>query len=141
MMEVGTSAARTEQRTLLAKHSCAWHMHANKHIGHLVWGAAVRRRKKGVQDRTAISHKSAATRSAAATAQQSRLAIDEGSRLAGGKVKVIGELRHLIPIPALLDSRCIVKQGVIIEHLKECRFGAKRVQRSGAVAQKRVDCC
>ena len=90
-------------------------MHANKHMGHLVRAAAVRRRRNALQDRTTISHKFAAANTAAATAQQSRLASDEGSRLAGGKVKVIGELRHLIPTHALLDSRCIAKQGIVCE--------------------------
>lgn len=105
MMEVGTPAARNEQATISAKHSCAWHMHANKHIGHLEWAAAVRRRKNGLQDRAATSHRFAAASTAAATAQQSRLAIDEGSRLAGGKVKVVGELQELEPSHILLNSR------------------------------------
>ena len=94
MNKLETGAAGIEQPNCAPKQAHAAYAprnHAISRLGRAKLSEAGSRRKKIALNRAVSRPRTEAATSAVATAEQSRLAIEKDSMLAGGKVKVIGQ--------------------------------------------------
>ena len=94
MNKLETGTAGIEQPNCAPKQAHAAyapHSHAISRLGRARLSEAGSRRKEIAHNRPVSRPGTEAAPSAVATAEQSRLAFEEGSMLAGGKVKVIGQ--------------------------------------------------